>query len=116
MLWEHDVNRQLAYVRLLVLPLCMLFLALGYFLYTAREWARRVFLALCILALLYSSVMALVSLRASFTITGELSPHDWWSIVRHGILSSLGVTFCVLPPLAFLASLLCHRDVVTAFR
>ncbi len=114
MLWESDQNRPLA--RLWILLPCVLFFGLGYFLYSARDWARRVFLALCMLAVLYSSVMAVIRFQSSFDITGELSPRDWWSIVRYGILSALGGTFCVLPPLAFLIQLLRHREVVAAFQ
>jgi hypothetical protein len=105
-----------------LLLITIIFLFLGYFLYRARDWARRT--VTIVLSCLGSLVFFSITIKA---VQDEL---QWQSRLLENtpmtlefrigqvfaILAHMGWALVFLAPYAFFVCALCHRDVAAAFR
>jgi hypothetical protein len=84
-------------------------LLLGYFVYRAHNWARRIVIGLCLCLgafFVYGCSAAEVSWARGMSLA---------RVIEHA-LDHVGLYLCSLTPVAFIIGVLCHRDVAASFR
>ena len=95
---------------------CLILVAgLSYPLYRGHEWARRALLAIVGLCAVSGLVLAIVRLSEGAIIDDRASVPAAW-VVAESILRMVGFPLLLLSLPSFFILLLCHPDVVAAFR
>ena len=126
-LWQHEwwwyrisvTHGHVMGVEWFFLALAVVLSALSYYVYCAREWARR---AVIVLGLIAVATLILNIADAAFHEIGRVpefarevtSEARAWQI--RSVVRSAGATLCVAAPLALLVCVLAHRDVACLFR
>jgi hypothetical protein len=118
-IWRGGFKGQhIVFVEWASLLLTIVLLFLGYFLYRARDWARRtlIVLGICLggLVILDGAINAVQAASRAYEGAPKITLET-----RAGqaclILGMVGLRFFFVAPYAFLICALCHRDVAAGF-